>query len=217
MDAAGDHGPILVVDDDAALAEMLQLVLIKEGFSTAGVGHGSDVMDVFREHRPALVLLDLMLPGRDGIRICQDIRRESGVPIIMLTARTDTPNVVQGLGAGADDYVCKPFRSAELIARIRARLRTPVSRREEGEVITVGDLTIDPVAHLVQLGGEEISLTPLEYSLLVTMAQYPKGYSAGRPYCVRYGDTPTSPILGWSTSMCRDCVPRWSATRTTPR
>lgn len=94
MDAAGDHGPILVVDDDAALAEMLQLVLIKEGFSTAGVGHGSDVMDVFREHRPALVLLDLMLPGRDGIRICQDIRRESGVPIIMLTARTDTPNVV---------------------------------------------------------------------------------------------------------------------------
>ncbi|MCP6111689.1 response regulator, partial [Klebsiella pneumoniae] len=79
--------------------------------------------------------LDLMLPGRDGIRICQDIRRESGVPIIMLTARTDTPNVVQGLGAGADDYVCKPFRSAELIARIRARLRTPVSRREEGEVI----------------------------------------------------------------------------------
>lgn len=173
MDAAGDHGPILVVDDDAALAEMLQLVLIKEGFSTAGVGHGSDVMDVFREHRPALVLLDLMLPGRGGIRICQDIRRESGVPIIMLTARTDTPNVVQGLGAGADDYVCKPFRSAELIARIRARLRTPVSRREEGEVITVGDLTIDPVAHLVQLGGEEISLTPLEYSLLVTMAQYP--------------------------------------------
>ena len=133
MDAAGDHGPILVVDDDAALAEMLQLVLIKEGFSTAGVGHGSDVMDVFREHRPALVLLDLMLPGRDGIRICQDIRRESGVPIIMLTARTDTPNVVQGLGAGADDYVCKPFRSAELIARIRARLRTPVAQREEGD------------------------------------------------------------------------------------
>lgn len=102
MDAAGDHGPILVVDDDAALAEMLQLVLIKEGFSTAWVGHGSDVMDVFREHRPALVLLDLMLPGRDGIRICQDIRRESGVPIIMLTARSDTPDVVQGLGAGAD-------------------------------------------------------------------------------------------------------------------
>ena len=173
MDAAGDYGPILVVDDDAALAEMLQLVLIKEGFSTAWVGHGSDVMDVFREHRPALVLLDLMLPGRDGIRICQDIRRESGVPIIMLTARSDTPDVVQGLGAGADDYVCKPFRSAELIARIRARLRTPVAQREEGEVITVGDLTIDPAAHLVQLGGEEISLTPLEYSLLVTMAQYP--------------------------------------------
>jgi len=133
VDAAGDYGPILVVDDDAALAEMLQLVLIKEGFSTAWVGHGSDVMDVFHEHRPALDLLDLMLPGRDGIRSCQDSRREAGVPIIMLTARSDTPDVVQGLGAGADDYVCKPFRAAELIARIRARLRTPVAQREAGD------------------------------------------------------------------------------------
>ena len=173
VDPAGNRGPILVVDDDAALAEMLQLVLVKKGFSTVWVSHGSDVMGVFRERRPALVLLDLMLPGRNGIQICQDIRRESGVPIIMLTARSDTPDVVRGLGAGADDYVCKPFRSAELVARIRARLRAPVVPHEAGEVVTVGDLTIDPAAHVVQLGGEEISLTPLEYSLLFTMAQHP--------------------------------------------
>lgn len=132
MSATGEHGPILVVDDDPALAEMLQLVLVKEGFSTVWVGHGNDVMDVFRERKPALVLLDLMLPGRDGIQICQDIRGESGVPIIMLTARSDTPDVVRGLGAGADDYVSKPFRSAELVARIRARLRTPAAQRDEG-------------------------------------------------------------------------------------
>ena len=173
MGATGEHGPILVVDDDPALAEMLQLVLVKEGFSTVWVGHGNDVMDVFRQRKPALVLLDLMLPGRDGIQICQDIRRESGVPIIMLTARSDTPDVVRGLGAGADDYVSKPFRSAELVARIRARLRTPAAQRDEGGIITVGDLTIDAAAHLVQRGGEEISLTPLEYSLLMTMAQHP--------------------------------------------
>ena len=139
MSATGEHGPILVVDDDPALAEMLQLVLVKEGFSTVWVGHGNDVMDVFRERKPSLVLLDLMLPGRDGIQICQDIRRESGVPIIMLTARSDTPDVVRGLGAGADDYVSKPFRSAELVARIRARLRTPAAQRDEGGIITVGD------------------------------------------------------------------------------
>lgn len=173
MGATGEHGPILVVDDDPALAEMLQLVLVKEGFSTVWVGHGNDVMDVFRQRKPALVLLDLMLPGRDGIQICQDIRRESGAPIIMLTARSDTPDVVRGLGAGADDYVSKPFRSAELVARIRARLRTPAAERDEGGIITFGDLTINPAAHLVQRGGEEISLTPLEYSLLMTMAQRP--------------------------------------------
>ncbi|MDO4412092.1 MtrAB system response regulator MtrA [Cutibacterium sp.] len=171
MGATDEQGPILVVDDDPALAEMLQLVLAKEGFSTVWVGDGNDVMNIFRQCKPALVLLDLMLPGRDGIHVCHDIRRESGIPIIMLTARSDTTDVVHGLGAGADDYVSKPFRSAELVARIRARLRTP--QRDEGGIISVGDLTIDPAAHVVQRGGEEISLTPLEYSLLVTMAQHP--------------------------------------------
>ena len=173
VDPAGNRGPILVVDDDAALAEMLQLVLVKKGFSTVWVSHGSDVMGVFRERRPALVLLDLMLPGRNGIRICQDIRRESGVPIIMLTARSDTPDVVRGLGAGADDYVCKPFRSAELVARIRARLRAPVVPHEAGEVVSGGDLTSDPAAQVGQLGGGAGWLTPLEYSLLCPLAQLP--------------------------------------------
>ena len=164
---------ILIVEDEESLSEPLAYLLGKEGFDPEVVADGQASLEEFDRAGADLVLLDLMLPGLSGTEVCKALRQRSNVPIIMLTARTDTPNVVQGLGAGADDYVCKPFRSAELIARIRARLRTPVSRREEGEVITVGDLTIDPVAHLVQLGGEEISLTPLEYSLLVTMAQYP--------------------------------------------
>ena len=114
---------ILVIDDDAALSEMLQIVLRQEGFDTVRCATGEVALHEFRQSRPDLVLLDLMLPGRDGVAVCRDIRAESGVPIIMLTAKSDTADVVGGLEAGADDYVAKPFKSKELIARIRTRLR----------------------------------------------------------------------------------------------
>ena len=114
---------VLVVDDDAALAEMLTLVLRNEGFLSEIVTRGDEAMAVFRSFRPDVVLLDLMLPGRDGIDVCREIRAESGVPIVMLTARSDTLDVVVGLESGADDYVAKPFKPRELIARIRARVR----------------------------------------------------------------------------------------------
>jgi two-component system response regulator MtrA len=116
---------ILVVDDDKALAEMIGIVLEGEGFTPFFSGDGAQAMEVFREGRPDLVLLDVMLPGLDGIQVCARIRAESGVPIIMLTARTDTTDVVRGLEAGADDYVMKPFNPVELIARIRARAGGP--------------------------------------------------------------------------------------------
>ena len=116
---------ILVVDDDTALAEMLELVLVREGFETSSVANGSQALAAFRRYQPDLVLLDLMLPGRNGIDLCRDLRAESGVPIIMLTAKSDTADVVQGLEVGADDYVSKPFKVKELMARIRARLRRP--------------------------------------------------------------------------------------------
>jgi two-component system response regulator MtrA len=118
-----DRPRVLVVDDDAALAEMLTLVLRNEGFSSQVVLRGDEAMAAFRSFRPDVVLLDLMLPGRDGIDVCQEIRAESGVPIVMLTARSDTVDVVVGLESGADDYVAKPFKPKELIARIRARVR----------------------------------------------------------------------------------------------
>ena len=128
---------VLVVDDDPALAEMLTIVLRGEGFDAAVVRDGARAMTAFRDVKPDLVLLDLMLPGMSGLDVCKEIRSESGVPIIMLTAKTDTVDVVLGLESGADDYVMKPFKPKELTARIRARLRrggrrlvgTPPGRR----------------------------------------------------------------------------------------
>ena len=163
---------ILVVDDDRALAEMLSMVLQGEGFLVEHAYDGLAAVDQFRATRPDLVLLDVMLPGLDGIGVCEQIRAESGVPIIMLTARTDTRDVVRGLEVGADDYVVKPFNPAELIARIRARLREP--QDDVSETLAIGDLTIDVAGHQVTRDGETISLTPLEFDLLAILARKPQ-------------------------------------------
>jgi len=165
-------GRILVVDDDTALAEMIGIVLKSDGFETAFCADGSEAVDVWRAEKPDLVLLDLMLPGKDGIEICREIRVESGVPIIMLTARSDTTDVVSGLEAGADDYIVKPFNPKELVARIRTRLRPATP--EDNQTLRVGDLTIDVAAHEVRRGDELISLTPLEFELLVALASKPQ-------------------------------------------
>lgn len=163
---------ILVVDDDRALAEMLGMVLQGEGFLTEYSADGAEAVEKFRDMKPDLILLDLMLPGLDGIEVCTRIRAESGVPIIMLTARTDTVDVVRGLEAGADDYVVKPFNPTELIARIRTRLRDP--HQDVSESLTIGDLEIDVSAHEVTRDGKPISLTPLEFDLLVILARKPQ-------------------------------------------
>src|ERR1700716_3636415 len=131
-------GRVLVVDDDAALAEMLGIVLRGEGFEPTFVADGDRAMEVFRDTHPDLVLLDLMRPGMDGIDVCRQIRAESGVPIVMLTAKSDTVDVVLGLESGADDYVVKPFKPKELVARVRARMRRTES--EPAESLTIGDL-----------------------------------------------------------------------------
>jgi len=160
-----------VVDDDTALAEMLGIVLRGEGFDTSFCADGGLALEAFRASRPDLVLLDVMLPGRDGIEVCRQIRAESGVPIVMLTAKTDTVDVVLGLESGADDYVVKPFKPKELVARVRARLR----RTDEPapEVLEIGDLTVDVAGHSVRRDGQVISLTPLEFDLLVALARKP--------------------------------------------
>jgi two-component system, OmpR family, response regulator MtrA len=168
---ASSRGKVLVVDDDAALAEMLTIVLRNEGFDSRISTTGDRALHDFHDYRPDLVLLDLMLPGKDGIDVCREIRAESGVPIVMLTAKSDTVDVVVGLESGADDYVVKPFKPKELVARIRARVR----RFEEPapESLTIGDLAIDVAGHRVTRGDQTIALTPLEFDLLVCLARKP--------------------------------------------
>ena len=165
------RGRVLVVDDDAALAEMLTIVLRQEGFDSRVCASGERALTDFRDYKPDVVLLDLMLPGKDGIDVCKEIRGESGVPIVMLTAKSDTVDVVVGLESGADDYVVKPFKPKELVARIRARVR----RFDEPtpEALTIGDLNIDVAGHSVTRNGTAIGLTPLEFDLLVCLARKP--------------------------------------------
>jgi two-component system response regulator MtrA len=165
------RGRVLVIDDDLALAEMMGIVLRGEGFDPVFCADGSLALQAFRDARPDVVLLDLMLPGMDGVDVCRLIRAESGVPIVMLTAKNDTVDVVLGLESGADDYVVKPFKPKELVARLRARMR----RLDEpsAEVLGIGDLSIDVAGHSVKRGDEIINLTPLEFDLLVCLARKP--------------------------------------------
>jgi len=162
---------ILVVDDDPAISEMLTIVLEAEGFEAVPVMDGLEAVPAFRTQNPDLILLDLMLPGMSGVDICKEIRKESNVPVVMLTAKTDTVDVVLGLESGADDYITKPFKPRELIARIRARLRQ--TTEEPSEILEIGDLLIDVPQHTVTRGTEEINLTPLEFDLLVELARKP--------------------------------------------
>ena len=190
-DTQDDAARVLVVDDDAALAEMVQIVLQREGYLTYWCDNGADAVDSCTGFRPDLILLDLMLPGRNGIEVCRDIRRTSGVPIIMLTARSETADVVSGLESGADDYVSKPFKTKELVARIRARLRQP-NDLAAPDVITLGGLVIDTAAHRVTRDGAEIMLTPLEFDILVALAR--------RPNVVLSRDTLLEEVWGYQRS-----------------
>lgn len=163
---------VLVVDDDPAIAEMLTIVLQGEGFDTVVVGDGNEAVAAARQHNPDLILLDVMLPGMNGVDVCRAIREDSMVPIVMLTARTDTVDVVLGLESGADDYVHKPFKPKELVARVRARLRRNTD--EKPEKLEISGLTINVSGHQVTRGNEEIPLTPIEFDLLVTLASKPR-------------------------------------------
>ena len=160
-----------MVDDDTALSEMIGIVLRSEGFEPVFCADGDEALETFRSSQPDLVLLDLMLPGKDGTEVCRLIRAESGVPIVMLTAKADTVDVVLGLESGADDYIAKPFKPKELIARVRARLRR--SDEPAPEHLRIGDLSIDVTGHRVTRDGAPISLTPLEFDLLVALARKP--------------------------------------------
>jgi two-component system response regulator MtrA len=169
-------GRILVIDDDTALSEMIGIVLRTEGFEPVFCADGAKALAAFRSAKPDLLLLDLMLPGADGVEVCRAIRAESGVPIIMLTAKGDTVDVVLGLESGADDYVVKPFKPKEVVARVRARLRA--HEEVSPESLTIGPaadpVLIDVPGHVVTRGDEQLQLTPLEFDLLVALARRPR-------------------------------------------
>ncbi len=161
------RGRVLVVDDDASLAEMLTLVLRQEGLHSRVCGRGDEAIEDFRDYRPDLVLLDLMLPGLSGMDVCRAIRRQSRVPIIMVTAKDTEIDKVVGLELGADDYVTKPFSSRELTARIKAVLRRgPEIEVQESTTVEAGPVRMDVERHVVTVRGEDVALPLKEFDLL---------------------------------------------------
>lgn len=165
---------ILLVDDDPDLLSGLSTTLIKAGFQVVTARDGEEALSVFKNHHPDLVLLDLMLPVKDGLDVCKEIRQISEVPILMLTARDDTLDKILGLELGADDYVTEPFNSRELLARIKAILRR-TKRQYPGTnlVLDQGRIQINLAAQEVSLDGKPIKFTPTEFALLAYFAQNP--------------------------------------------
>ena len=163
---------ILVVDDDEKILEILQIYLEKDGYHVIGAVNGVEALRYFRQERPDLIVLDLMLPGMDGEKVCSKIRRESDVPIIMLTAKTTRRDKITGLDTGADDYVTKPFDKGELLARIRANLRRKEERKEP-TIISYGNLAVNEKAREVSARGDKADLTSTEFDLLVTLMRDP--------------------------------------------
>ncbi len=167
------QGLILVVDDEPKIVKQAQDYLENSGFRVVAAGDGKNALVAARRERPDLIVLDLNLPGIDGLEVCRALRRESDVPIIMLTARVGEADRLIGLELGADDYITKPFSPRELVARVRAVLRRVRGGVHQPGMIRVGDLEIDVHGHRVTLDGEPLRLTRTEFDLLVTLAQHP--------------------------------------------
>ena len=164
---------ILVVDDEPQIAQIAGDFLTHAGYDVITAPDGEAALELVRTRQPALVVLDLKLPGMDGLDVAKALRRTSSIPVIMLTARVEESDRLRGLALGADDYVTKPFSPRELVARVKAVLRRTGSGSEVDGVIRLGDLTIDPERHVVTRGTAIVDLTPTEIQLLATLARRP--------------------------------------------
>jgi two-component system, OmpR family, alkaline phosphatase synthesis response regulator PhoP len=165
---------ILVVDDELQIVKVLRAYLEKAGFQVVTAGDGNTALTAFRQSRPDFVILDLNLPGIDGLDVCRTLRRNSNVPIMMLTARVEEADRLIGLELGADDYVVKPFSPREVVARVRTIFRRTTAEPAKSEIMRAGSLTIDLGGHSVTRENHPIDLTPTEFSILVTLANQPK-------------------------------------------
>jgi DNA-binding response OmpR family regulator len=163
---------ILVVDDEVKIARVVRAYLEREGYGVVEAHDGRQALEMARREKPDVVILDLMLPEISGWDVCRALRKESAVPILMLTARDEDTDKIVGLELGADDYVTKPFNPKELVARVRAILRRAGPQRAAEQVIAAGDLRIDTERREVRLAGREVHLTPTEFDLLRTMAEH---------------------------------------------
>jgi DNA-binding response OmpR family regulator len=166
---------VLVVDDEAAIAEAVRARLSSEGFRVLVAGDGPRALEVAEAERPDLVVLDLMLPGMDGLEVCERLQRDRWVPVLMLTARTEEADKVAGFAVGADDYLTKPFSLRELAVRVKAILRRVerIATPPVSDPIVRGGLTVDPARRRLSVDGDEVQLTPLEFDILLALARDP--------------------------------------------
>lgn len=167
---------ILVVDDEEKIVEVIKSYLLKEGFQAYTAYNGKKALELYNEVKPDLVVLDLMLPDISGEDICRQIRSTADTPIIMLTAKVEEENILNGLNIGADDYITKPFSPRQLIARVNAVLRRTKANNDNTDLLIFndGDLVINPENHVIQKNGMSLNLTPVEYEILLRLAKYPK-------------------------------------------
>lgn len=174
---SGQTPRILLVDDEQSVQELLSFPLRKDGYEVVQAGDGKEALELFRESRFDLVVLDVMMPRMDGLECCRRLRSKSSVPIIMLTARSEEVDKIVGLELGADDYITKPFSVREFRSRVKALLRRSAMARdeteEEGGVVEHGELRIDPLKRSVTVGGEPVELTFVEFEMLLAMASSP--------------------------------------------
>jgi two-component system alkaline phosphatase synthesis response regulator PhoP len=165
---------ILVVDDEVQIVKVLKAYLEQSGFQVIPAADGKAALTVFQREKPDFMILDLNLPGMDGLDVCREVRRQSNIPILMLTARVEEIDKLIGLELGADDYVVKPFSPREVVARVRTIFRRATGESSQPEVIRVGDLQIDLDQHTVMISDRQVELTPTEFDILVVLARQPK-------------------------------------------
>jgi len=166
-------GKILIVEDETKIARTVRLYLEQAGFQVTMIHDGALAMPAFRHEQPDLIVLDLMLPNVDGLDVCRQIRKQSNVPIIMLTSRSEEADKLIGLELGADDYITKPFSPREVVARVRAVLRRAQGPEQTASIMAVSDVKVDLERHAATIGGTPIDLTPIEFSLLTAFVRHP--------------------------------------------